>query len=467
MNWISKKRLNSVLGLNFTVGRLSVCQAARTKGAIEVVKTASADLSLDILHPEAERVGHEIKRHLDAAGFRERHCVVAIPADWIMSQHSKVPDLSPEDLASLLQLEAEKGFPCDPAQLQIARSISRAEGSSHVTQLAVRKEQIGHLAAVLTAAGLKPVSFSPGLAALPKAIAPAGEGRITVAVEPKGATLLISAGGGIVSFRTCDGVIGSEAGETALNRGVVGRELRITFEQVPAELRASLSQLELCGEESIVQPLIENLAGWAAATGLTMVRHDETDRPLGEQMAAGLALHWLETDVPSLEFLPPRPSRWAGWLARYDSKRLALAGFVLGGVAVLALGAFGWQEYRRWSLRSEWGAMRAQVTDLAAIQSLIHDYRPWYDTSFHSLSILRSVTESFPDNGSVTAKSFEIHGLSGVSVTGTARDNSALLHTLDQLRKTKEIQDLKIEQIRGKAPLQFTLSFRWNNNSGS
>ena len=95
------------------------------------------------------------KRHLDAAGIRERHCVVAIPSNWIMSQHSKVPELSPEDLASLLQLEAEKGFPCDPAQLQIARSISRAEGSSYVTQLAVRKEQLGHLTAVLAAAGLK------------------------------------------------------------------------------------------------------------------------------------------------------------------------------------------------------------------------------------------------------------------------------------------------------------------------
>ena len=155
------------------------------------------------------------------------------------------------------------------------------------------------------------------------------------------------------------------------------------------------------------------------------------------------------------------PACWPATIPR----RLALAGFVLGAVAVLTLGAFGWQEYRRWSLRSEWGAMRAQVTDLAALQSLIHDYRPWYDSSFHSLSILRSVTESFPDNGSVTAKSFEIHGLSGVSVTGTARDNSALLRTLDQLRKTKEIQDLKIEQIRGKAPLHFTLSFHWNNNS--
>jgi hypothetical protein len=71
------------------------------------------------------------------------------------------------------------------------------------------------------------------------------------------------------------------------------------------------------------------------------------------------------------------------------------------------------------------------------------------------------VVECFPDNGSVTAKSFEIHGLSNISVSGTARDNTSLLRTLDQLRQAKEIQGLKIEQIRGKTPAQFTFTFRW------
>ena len=105
----------------------------------------------------------------------------------------------------------------------------------------------------------------------------------------------------------------------------------------------------------------------------------------------------------------------------------------------------------------------------SVVQNRIRDYRPWYDTTFRDLTILRRVTECFPDSGNVTAKSFEIHGSATptVSVTGTARDNTALLKTTDDLRKIKEVQGLKIEQIRGKAPQQFTFTFRWNVNAST
>src|SRR5438105_540894 len=103
-----QKRLQSVVGLNFSDGRLFACHVVRAKSGLEVTKTAAAALTLDLLHPEPDLVGREIKNHLDAAGIRERNCVVAVPARWVMSQHTKVPELSPEDTASFLQIEAEK-----------------------------------------------------------------------------------------------------------------------------------------------------------------------------------------------------------------------------------------------------------------------------------------------------------------------------------------------------------------------
>ena len=122
--------------------------------------------------------------------------------------------------------------------------------------------------------------------------------------------------------------------------------------------------------------------------------------------------------------------------------------------------------------------MQAQVTALDAVQGRIREFRPFYDTSFRSLSIMRRVTDCFPDSGVVTAKTFELHGNSGaktaeqaaisvINISGTSRDNSALLRMQDQLRKVKEVQGLKIEQIRGKTPAQFTFTFRWNPNPGT
>jgi hypothetical protein len=154
-------------------------------------------------------------------------------------------------------------------------------------------------------------------------------------------------------------------------------------------------------------------------------------------------------------------------MARYNSKRLATAGFAAAAAAVILLLAFGWQEYRRRSLRNEWDTMAAQVKDLNAITARIREFRPWYDTSYRNLTIIKRVVDCFPDNGTVSAKSFEIHGVATVTVTGTTRDTPSLLRVQEQLQKAKEIQGLKIEHIRGKTPSQFTLTFRWNANSGT
>lgn len=470
MIWNLKRRRQSVLGLTLNDGQLRAVQVARAKGTMEVVKSTSAALALDLLHPEAELIGREIRNHLDAARIHERACVVAVPADWIMSQHTKLPELSPEDVNSFLQLEAEKGFPYDSAQLQIARSFHRSAEAAYVTQLAVRQHRLEHLAAVMKAAGLKPVSFSLGLAALPEVIAPPGKGRITVALEAQRAALLVSAGGGIAAFRTCETAIESETGAGGVNAGAVARELRVTFEQVPPDLRRDVRQLWLSGDEAAVGELTTALGKWPAVAGLTIERGGPPGDRLADQMAEGLANHWLAPAGSEIEFLPPRPGRWSMMMARYNSKRFGTIGLAAGGAVAVALALFGWQEIRLRMLRSEWGAMQAQVTALTAIQDRIQDYRPWHDRSFPDLRILARVTQCFPNNGNVTARSFDIHHVATgatVSINGTARDGAALLQTQEQLRKAKEVQELKVEAISGKMPAQFTFTFRWIGDSGS
>jgi hypothetical protein len=84
-------------------------------------------------------------------------------------------------------------------------------------------------------------------------------------------------------------------------------------------------------------------------------------RPTVELIVEQVAERFLRDGPPALEFLPPRPSRWALLMARYNSKRLATAGFGAAAAALIALGAFGFQEFRLWSLRTDWQGMAAQV----------------------------------------------------------------------------------------------------------
>jgi len=74
---------------------------------------------------------------------------------------------------------------------------------------------------------------------------------------------------------------------------------------------------------------------------------------------------------------------------------------------------------------------------------------------------LRQLTLAFPEEGSVTAKSLEIQNGNIVICTGTAHDQASFLQTLNQLRASTGVSELKVEQIRGKAPMQFTFNFKW------
>ena len=136
----------------------------------------------------------------------------------------------------------------------------------------------------------------------------------------------------------------------------------------------------------------------------------------------------------------------------------------MGALVVLTMLVFLWQEVRLVSLRSEWEGMQAQVTTLKDFEGRIRDNRSWYDRSLPDLRIMAAVTRCFPENGSLTARTCTIQKgptYTTVSISGTAREDQALLRTQDNLRKVKEVQSLKVEQISGKTPKQFTLTFRW------
>jgi Tfp pilus assembly protein PilN len=128
---------------------------------------------------------------------------------------------------------------------------------------------------------------------------------------------------------------------------------------------------------------------------------------------------------------------------------------------------FLFQEIQLLRLRSQWSAMSAKAGELEGLQNQIRQYRPWFDDSFQSLSIMRQLTKAFPEDGAVTAKTVEIHEGNVVSCSGTARDNTALLRTLSQLRAADGVTDLKVDNIRGKSPMQFTFDFHWGKGGGN
>lgn len=476
MNLFQKKRPTTILGLTLDGGRLEAVLLRRTNGSAEVQKTVSAALTLDLLHNEAELVGREVRNLLDGAGVREKRCVVGVPLNWALTLHTKLPALEAADVPGFLALEAERGFPCNVDELQVATAPHQSPGGdNYTTQIGVPREHLARLEAALAAAELKPVSFSLGIAALPGALPDGARGAITAVVGESSVDLLLAGGGGILALRTLEGAFESEGTEKQIQSDLVARELRITVGQLPADIRDSLSQLNVMGAGRFAQQLAEEIRPRAQALGLKVEQVAGYPGPQhGLQLAGGAALsaalslaaQFLSGRANPFEFLPPKPGFFQRFSTRYSSKRVAYVGATAGAAALILLGLFLYQQIQLSSLRAEWAKMKPTVTELDNLQAQIRKYRPWYDEAVTSLSILRRVTEAFPEDGSVSAKSIEIRNVSTVNCTGTARDNQSYNKTIDRLSTTKQVGDVRTDTIRGKPPaLQFAFSFHWGEAS--
>ncbi len=466
----SGRRANatSLLGLALEGSRLESVWLKRAGTALEMQAAFTVTLTLDPLTAAPELVGREIRNHLEAAEIRERRCVVALPLKWALAAQAKIPPLPEADVASFLQLEAERSFATDISTLITATSRSQsATGESQATFVGMPRHQITTLETVLRAAGLKPESFSLGITALQ----PAGEASVlafTLGESQVG--LQITHGGGVMMLRSLEGMIENPGGRVTLHADMIAREARITLGQLPEQVRRGLRRVRVFGPTEMAQQLATELQQRLAAMQLAVevvTGYDAAEfglrLPANAPVSAAFSLvaEKLAGRVTGFEFLPPKVSQWQQMMARYGTGKLRKAGAIAAGIVALVIGAFLIQQVMLWRLQSRWDTMKAQVKELEITQAKIKQYRPWYDESARSLSILRQLTQAFPESGVVTAKSVEIREANQVTCTGTARDYASLLGMMDNLRKAGNVADLKLNRIQGKAPMQFTFDFRW------
>lgn len=469
---LKKQGASSVLGLTLDGNRLEAVVLRRSNGTLQVQQTLAATLALSPLTGDPELVGREIRNHLDQAGIRERRCAVCIPSSWVLTLHTKLPDLPEADLGSFLQIEAERGFTSGHENLFIADSRSRFPGGEqHAMLLAIPRNHLATLEAALKAAQLKPLTFSLGITALESTGKDSSPGGLTLALSSNSIELLVVAGGGIVALRSLDGAVETDGAQKHIDADLVAREIRITLGQLPATLGEGVRQVRVYGRGELARHFVDDISPRLESMGLKVELMDrasaaEFDKPLPPEIALspGLALaaNRLRGIAPGPEFLPPKVHPWQQLLTtKFSSKKLVWAGAGAGALAVCVGGAFLIQQWQISRLQSRWKAMESEVTELQGAKAQSERFRPWFDGSFRGLRILKKITEAFPEDGYVSAKNLEIRDLSVVTCSGVARDNQAYLKLLDQLRASKEVTDLKTDQVRGQAPLQFTFNLQW------
>jgi len=461
---------SSLLGLSFDGGRIEGVWVRRTNGSVEIKKTFSASLSLDPLTAEVELAGREIRKQLDAEQIRERWCAVSLPVNWALTLTVKLPDIPDEDVADFLQIEAERGLPYSPDELMLAHSrFSTANGEKFATLVGIPREHVTRLEAVLQAAQLRPVTFSLGLTALQPADAESGNGTLALLAGENTVAMQISCGGGLVNLRTLDGAYEQVGAGRELQTEHIARELRITLGQLPQEVREAIKRVRVFGRNEAAQELAEELRSASESWGLKIesVRDHPTEEfrikiPSGTAISAALSLAVRRlAGVKGMEFLPPKISEWKKLTERYSSGKLAYASAGAGALALIVFLAFFVQQIVLWHWQSKWSGMEPKVVELTQMRDQIRHYRAWYDDSVRTLSILKRLTEAFPQDGAVSAKTIELREPARVTCSGTARNRDALNKALDQLRSARDVSEVHIETTRGNTPVEFTFNFQW------
>ena len=471
INFRKRKKLTSVLGLALDGSRLDGVVLRRSNGSLQLQQSFSAVLTLDPLTAAPELVGREIRNQLDAAGVRERHCILGLPLKWVLTAHTELPPLPEADAASLLQLEAERGFPTDVATLQLGNSSCPLAGDKkHILLAGIPSAHVATLEKVLATAKLKPVSFALGLTALQPPAAEKSNGVLALAIGESTVSLQITCGGGVAALRALEGAIENPTGRPELVADLVARESRITLGQLPAELRDAVKRIRIFGPRELAQPLADEMELRFEPMGLsvevvTAYKPDEfgVQLPPDTSLSAAfsLAARLLVEQPPVFEFLPPKLTILQQFAAKYSSGRLRTVGAVAAGIVAIVLLAFLIQQIQLSFYGSQWKGMEKKVTELQDVQAKIQQFQPWYDQTFRDLAILRQLSLAFPETGIVTAKSIAIDENNGVTCSGIAQDNPSLLAMQASLSKAEDVSDFKWVLIHGKAPRQFTFSFQY------
>jgi hypothetical protein len=474
MNIISlrKKRVpTTVLGLAFNGSRIEGALVRRSNGSLQVQKTFNAALALNPLTGDPELVGREIRNHLEQAGIRERRCVICLPSNWALALQTEVPEMPDEDVPSFLEIEAERGFPYGLDALCVGNSRYRSlTGKRFATQVAVPRNHLSQLERSLKAAQLRPLSFTLGVTALQSPDRESSHGVMALAIGDGSVDLQVTCWGGVSVIRTLDGVFEHESVQPKLSTDLLLREIKITLGQMPDDFRQAVRKVRVFGRGDSARRFVNEAGRRLEIMGVKAELVEAyASNEFSKSLPAGVevspafsaAARCVTGIPPVFEFLPPKVGPWQQLTTRFSSKKLGSVSAAAAVVLLLAGGAFGVQQFQLSRLRNQWAAMESRVRELEGMQQEIKRFRPWFDSSFRNLAILRNVTEAFPEDGVVSAKTLEIRDVSSVTCSGIARDNQALFKMLDQLRAAKDVRDLKVDNIRGKTPLQFTFNFHW------
>ena len=200
-----KKRLQarSVVAITLEASQMTVAVVRSEGHEGRRVTPFTVPVGAEEVFRNPEKAGHALASALEAAGVREKRCVVCVPPGWALGASTELPSVSPEDLRGYLELRAEREFSLPPGEMRLAFCpYTLPDGQRRATLAAITGKRLQAVEKLAEAAGgRKAISIS---LALDGALADPHP-RLRFHTDAGHTDVIVTAGGGVAALRSLPG----------------------------------------------------------------------------------------------------------------------------------------------------------------------------------------------------------------------------------------------------------------------
>jgi hypothetical protein len=446
-----------ILGLAIDDAGVVATEISIQSGHAEVRRTGELLWEQELTADSAKPLGLRLRRFLRDQGFSAKRAVVGLAAKWVLTKEVDAPPASPDALAGMLSIQAERAFSMNADDLifDYCGKTSTTE-KNQVLLLAAQRQIVGQIKELAEAAGLQVQSMTLSALACSMALSESGLAcRYGLYARPTYCEFWAQLDGSPRFIRHVSmGKNGTPAGYADLLATTIERLMLLS--PVPGQLPPyQITAYDACGlPEDLIEGLDQRLGSQITVSngragllskGLGLRDRPEEGRAIA---AAAVAMIGAGTQRPPVDFLNPR----VGVKKAASHKRVIVwaagaAAACLLGVVVLA--AY-WHGCRRdiaaskeWLKENSSAITAAQeIVDRAAYASSWGSRTPWF------LEGLKELTAAFPEEPSIWARSLALNENGTGSLVGKTTSEASFNGILDQMHENKLFSDVRMIHLR-------------------
>jgi len=411
------------------------------------------------LNPKnVKELGQKLRQFLQTNRFSSKRAIVGIPTKWIVTKEIVAPPATPDALAGMLSIQAERAFSLNASEL-IFDYCGRTNTSekSQVTLIAARRQILNQIKELGDAAGLQVRSVTVSALAFGKALSEAGpEQRYGLYTRPTYCEFWSQLNGRLRSIKHVPmaDTTGTAAERAELLTSTIRRLILLSSEQSQSP-PYQVTVYDACSlSDGVIDRLNKQLAPQITVsdgnTGLLSDGLLWPDSPEDAQSvaAAALAMTAFGADKPSVDFLNPRIGRKKASGRRRAVTWAAIAGVVFVGTvgAVVA----DWQSKNAdiATYTRQLDQMSGEISEARQMVDRISYASSWTSQKPEFLECLRQLTLAFPESPRVWATSLALSEKAEGSLVGRAVDEQSFYEVLDKIKQNSAFSGVMMMHLR-------------------